>query len=135
MLDLNNGNFKINQIVLLSPQLLTDAILGLDFLVEYKAVIDFAERSIILKINDEEFKIEFKGIKETNLLEEKSSENQFHSFGLVPDFPQNITPTTADRDQYPTRTIVTERGDTLARDAERPTSGRKQHKEQNVINQ
>jgi predicted aspartyl protease len=66
MLDLSIGNFRITQIVLLSPQLLTDAILGLDLLVDYKAVIDFAERSISLKINDKEFKIEFKGIKETN---------------------------------------------------------------------
>jgi hypothetical protein len=32
MLDVKIGDFKINQIVLLSPQLLTDAILGLDFL-------------------------------------------------------------------------------------------------------
>jgi len=39
MLDVNIGEFKINQIVLLSPQLLTDAILGLDFLVDYYAVI------------------------------------------------------------------------------------------------
>jgi hypothetical protein len=77
MLDLNIGDFKLNQIVLLSPQLLTDAILGLDFLVDYKAVINFAERSIILKINDEDFKTEFRGIKETNALEEQSSENQF----------------------------------------------------------
>jgi hypothetical protein len=28
MLDVSTGDFKINQIVLLSPQLLTDAILG-----------------------------------------------------------------------------------------------------------
>jgi hypothetical protein len=130
MLDLNIGNSTINQIMLLSPQLLTDAILGLDFLVEYKAVIDFAERSITLKINDEEVNIEFKCIEETNVLEEQSSENQFHSFGLVSYFPQHITSTTADQSQYPTRTVVTERGDTLARDVERPTSGRKQHKGQ-----
>jgi hypothetical protein len=62
---------------LLSPQLLTDAILGLDFLVDYKAVINFAERSITLKINSEDFKIEFIGIKETSVLEESSVENQF----------------------------------------------------------
>jgi hypothetical protein len=65
MLDVKIGDFKINQMVLLSPQLLTDAILGLDFLVDYKAVINFAERSITLKINSEYTKIEFIGIKKT----------------------------------------------------------------------
>jgi hypothetical protein len=64
MLDVNIGDFKINQIVLLSPQLLTDTILGLDFLVDYHAVINFAERSITLKINGECTKIGFIGIKE-----------------------------------------------------------------------
>jgi len=51
MLRVKIGDFKVNQIVLLSPQLLTDAILGLNFLVDYKAVINFAERSITLKMN------------------------------------------------------------------------------------
>jgi hypothetical protein len=44
MLDVSIGDFKINQIVLLSPQLLTDAILGLDFLVHYQAVINLQSR-------------------------------------------------------------------------------------------
>jgi len=65
MLDVSIGDFKINQIVLLSSQLLTDAILGLDFLVDYRAVINFAERSITLKINGEYTKIAFIYIKET----------------------------------------------------------------------
>ena len=63
MLDVNIGDFKINQIILLSPQLLTDAILGLDFLVDHHAVINFAERSITLKTNGECTKIGFIGIK------------------------------------------------------------------------
>jgi hypothetical protein len=134
MLGLNIGDFEINQIMLLSPQLLTDAILGLDFLVDYKATIDFAERSITLQINNEAVKIEFIGIKETNALDEKSSEDQFLSFGLVPSIPQNITSSTADQSQCPTRTVITERSDTLARDAERPAKGRKEYKGQHVIN-
>ena len=70
MLDVKKGDFKLNQIVLLSPRLLTDAILGLVFLVDYKAVINFAERSITLRINGENTKTEFIGIKETtNALE------------------------------------------------------------------
>jgi hypothetical protein len=63
MLDVKIDDFKVNQIVLLSRQLLTDAILGLDFLVDYKAVINFAERSITLKIKGEDIQIEFIGIK------------------------------------------------------------------------
>ena len=65
MLDVSTGDFKINLIVLLSPQLLTDAILGLDFLVDYHVVINFAERSITLKIDGEYTKIGFIDIKET----------------------------------------------------------------------
>ena len=92
MLDVKIGGFKVNQIVLLSPQLVTDAILELDFLVDYKAVINFAERSITLKINGEYTKIEFIGIKETtNALEGSSSENQF----IVLDLCQISTKTTA----------------------------------------
>jgi hypothetical protein len=86
MIDVNIGDFKINQSILLSQQLLTDAILGLDFLVGYNAVINFTEQSITLKINGECTKIRFIGIKETaNKLEgtEESSENQFHNFGRV----------------------------------------------------
>jgi hypothetical protein len=108
MLDVKIGDFKINQIVLLSPQLLTDAILKLDFLVDYKAVTDFAERSITLKINGEYTKTEFTGIKETtNALEESSSENQVHSFGIVPNFPRKLPSLRADSGQYSTENIVT----------------------------
>ena len=57
MLEVSIGDFKTYHIVLLSPQLLTDAILGLDFLVDYHAVINFAERNITLKIDGECIKI------------------------------------------------------------------------------
>jgi hypothetical protein len=117
-------------------QLLTDAILGLDFLVDYKAVINFTERSIKLKINGEDIKIEFIGIMETtNAFEEPSSENQFHIFRLVPNFPRKIPSPTADRGQYPTEPIVTGKGDTLVRNKERPTSGTIKNEEQRVENQ
>jgi hypothetical protein len=64
MMDISIGDFTINQIVLLS-QLLTDAILGLDFFVKYGAVINFEKHSITHKINGECTKIKFIGIKET----------------------------------------------------------------------
>ena len=65
MLDVSIGDFKMNRIVLLSPQLVTDVIQGLDFLLDYHAVINFAQRSITLKINGEYTKIAFIDIKET----------------------------------------------------------------------
>jgi hypothetical protein len=133
MLDVKLGDFKINQIVLLSPQLLTDAILGLDFLVEYEAVINFAERSIALKINGENTKMEFIGIKETtNALEESSSENQFHSFALVPSFTLKLPSLTAESGQYPTEPIVTGEDDTLVKNEER---GSERNKGQRVEEQ
>ena len=97
--DVSIGDFKINQIVLLSPQLLTDAILGLDFLVDYNAVISFAEQSIMLKINGECTKIKFISIKKTtDELDcvEESSKDLSRNFGLVSDFPQKLLSLTAD---------------------------------------
>ena len=43
MIVVNIGDFEINQIILLSPQLQTDAILGLDFLVDYNSVFNIAD--------------------------------------------------------------------------------------------
>jgi hypothetical protein len=47
------GSAKIDQVVLLSAQFLTDAILGLDFHVNYKAKISFPERRKTLRVNVE----------------------------------------------------------------------------------
>jgi hypothetical protein len=134
MLDINKGDFKINQIVLLSPQLLTDAILALDFLVDYHAVINFAEQSITLEINGECTKIGFIGIKEmTNKLgrvEESPSENQFRSFGLVSDFPRKLLSLTAEPGQYPTDPIVAVNDDALVKNEKGRTSVSEKNKEQ-----
>ena len=131
MLDVIIGDFKVNQIVLLSLQLLTDTILGLDFLVDYKAIINFVERSITINNNGEYNKIEFIGIRETtNPLEESSSENQFHTFGLVPNSPRKLPSITADPGQYPTEPIVTGKDDALVKNEERGTRLSKQNKEQ-----
>ena len=138
MLDVSIGDFKINQIVLLSPQLLTDAILGLDFLVDYYAVINFAERSITLKIDGECIEIGFIGIKETTNslgdLEESSStsENQFRSFGLVSNFPHKQLSLTADPGQHPTDPIVTVNGGTLVKNEKEGTSVSERRREQPI---
>jgi len=134
MLNLNTGDFKINQIVLLSPQLLTDALLGLDFLVDYHAVINFAERSFTLKINGEYTKIGFIDIKETTNklggMGESSSEDQFRSFGLVPDVPPKLLSLTADPGQCPTDPIVTVNEDELAKNEKGRASLSEENKEQ-----
>ena len=56
LLEVNIGGTKLDQVVLLSGQLLTEAILGLDFLVEYEAEISFPQRKITLRVNEEVFK-------------------------------------------------------------------------------
>jgi len=60
---LDIGETKLDQVVLLSAQLLTEAILGLDFLISYGAEISFPERRISLRINEEVFNFEFTGTK------------------------------------------------------------------------
>jgi hypothetical protein len=93
MLDVSIGDLRINQIRFLSPQLLTDAILGLVFLVDYNIVINFAERSVTLKINGEWTEIGFIDIKETTnklgCIGESSSEDQFRGFGILSCVPPN----------------------------------------------
>jgi hypothetical protein len=135
MMDISIGGAKINQIVLLSPQRLTDAILGLDFLVEYGAVINFEEHSITLKINGESTKIKFIGIKETkdeldNVGE--SSENLFRNFGLVSVFPRKQQYLTADRGQHPTDPIMTTEGSTLVVDEREEEISSNEYQQQRI---
>jgi len=138
MIDVNIGDFKINQIILLPPQLLTDAILGLDFLVDYNAVINCAEQIITLKINGECTKIKFIGIKKTtDELDcvEESFKDLFRNFGLVSDFPRKLLSLTADRGQHPTDPSVTAKGDALVEDEKGGTIVSKMNKEQLIENQ
>jgi hypothetical protein len=48
-LELEIGSTKLEQVMLLSTQLLTEAILGLDFLINYQAEISFPEWRITLR--------------------------------------------------------------------------------------
>ena len=64
---------EVNQVVLLTPQLVTDVILGLDFLIEYTAVINFARRNMSLTIGDEILNIQFCDQQETDQIEKLSS--------------------------------------------------------------
>jgi len=70
-----------------------------------------------------------------NALDESSSENQFHSFGLVPNFSRKLPSLAADSHQYPTEPIVTGKDDTLVNNEERETSVSVKNKEQRIEDQ
>jgi len=50
-LEIQIGTSTVDQVALFSPQLLTDAILGLDFLIDHAAELNFSHRAASLKIN------------------------------------------------------------------------------------
>ena len=85
LLEMQIGDSTVDQVVLLSPQLLTDAILGLDFLVDHAAEICFPDRTIYLKINEKFCRLEFQGAKEATGQEvaEVSFKEQVRNFGLM----------------------------------------------------
>jgi len=88
LLEVNIGGTKLDQVVLLSAQLLTEAILGLDFLINYETEISFPERRITLRVHEEVFDFEFAGAKGT-------SANRFCDLGRMPVLPQTKHPSTA----------------------------------------
>jgi len=51
LLEIQIDDSTVDQVVLLTPQLLTDAILGLDFLIDHAAEIRFPDRTVSLMIN------------------------------------------------------------------------------------
>jgi len=67
--------------VVLSAQLLTEAILELDFLIYYEVEMSFPEQVITLR-NNEVFDIEFTGAKEPSV-------NSFCDLGLMSNHSQN----------------------------------------------
>jgi hypothetical protein len=54
----------VDQVVLFSPQLLTVAILELDFLIDHAAELSFPDRTVSLKINEKLCRLEFQGARE-----------------------------------------------------------------------
>jgi len=84
----NIGGSELEQVILLSARLLTEAILGLDFLINYEAEISFPEGRITLRVSKEVFSFEFTGAKET-------SANRFCDLGLKSIHPQTQHPSTA----------------------------------------
>jgi hypothetical protein len=78
---------RVDQIVLLSNQLLMDAILGLDFLISCDAEINFPERKISLMINEEMHKLEMYGVQDVGNDDDtarQSTETHHSDPGLMP---------------------------------------------------
>ena len=88
MLEMNIGSTKLEQVVLLSAQILTEVILGIDFLINYEAEISFPERRITLRVNEEVFNFQFASASE-------SSAGRFCDLGLMTIHPQIRHPSTA----------------------------------------
>jgi hypothetical protein len=64
LFEIQIGDNTVDKVVSLSPQLLTDEILGLDFLIDHAAQISFPDRTVSLKINEKFCRLEFQGARE-----------------------------------------------------------------------
>jgi hypothetical protein len=97
-LEIQIGGSTVDQVVLLSPQLLTDAILGLDFLVDNAAELSFPDRTVSLKINEEFCWLEFQGASEATRQEvaEASFKKQVKNFALRSTLPCTTAHLSAD---------------------------------------
>jgi hypothetical protein len=84
VVEIQLGASTVDQVVLLSPQLLTDAVLGLDFLIDHAAELSFPDRTVSLKINDKFCRLEFQGAREATRQEvaEASFKKQVWNFAL-----------------------------------------------------
>jgi hypothetical protein len=102
LLEIQIGDHKVDQVVLLSSQLLKDAILGLDFLTEQEAELSFPERKVSLRINDKfcQLELEFSGVKEATKqsVAEASFKKQVRNLALTSAMPCSTPPTSADAD-------------------------------------
>ena len=85
LLEIQIGDSTVDQVVLLYPQLLTDAILGLDFLIDHAAELSFPDRTVSLKINEKLCWLEFQGAREATRQEvaEASFKIQVRNFALM----------------------------------------------------
>lgn len=63
-MEIQVGDGKVDQDVLLSSQLLTDAILVPDILIDHDAELSFPERKVSLKINEKYCKLEIQGVRD-----------------------------------------------------------------------
>jgi hypothetical protein len=113
LLEVHIGSTKLEQVMLLSTQLLTEVILGSDFLINYQAETSFPERTITLRV--EAFSLEFTGTEETTA-------NRFCDFRLMSIDSQTQQPSTAvKKGQGYTKNFATGGGDESFQDWRRDT--------------
>ena len=110
------GDSTVDQLVLLSPQLLTDAILGLHFLIDHAAELSFSDRTVSLKINENFCTLEFQGAREATRQEvaQASLKKQVRNFALTSTLPCTTAQLSADSDIGQQRHL--ERTATVTRD-------------------
>jgi hypothetical protein len=65
LLDLDIGSTSLEQVMLLSTQLLNEEIIGSYFLINCEAAVSVPEQTITLRVDEEAFNFEFTGTKET----------------------------------------------------------------------
>ena len=123
MLEINIGGTKLEEVVLLSTQMLTEAILGLDFLTTYGVEISLPERRITRRVNEEVCNFEFTGTRQT-------SANRFCDLGLMTFHPQTQHPSTAvSVGQYHTKNFATEGVDESVQGRKQETGTRMEESE------
>jgi len=105
LLEIQIGDSTVDQVVLLSLQLLTDAILGLDFLIDHAAELSFPDRKVFLKINGKFCRIEFQGAREVTRQEvaEASFEKQVRNFAHSSTLQSTTAHLSAESDTGPQR--------------------------------
>jgi len=89
LLEIQIGDTTLDQVVLLSPQLLTDIILGLDFLIDHAAELRFPDGTVSLKINEKFCRLEFQSAREATRQEvaQMSCKKQVRNFALSSTLP------------------------------------------------
>lgn len=99
-LEIQIGDHKVDQVVLLSFQLLTDAILGLDFLFDHEAEPSFRDRKVSLMINNKSCQLGFPGVREATkeIVAETSFKKQVRNLELRSALPCATPPLSADPD-------------------------------------
>jgi hypothetical protein len=102
MLEINIGDKRVDQIVLLTNKLLTDAILGLDFLISCDAEISFPGRKVSLMINGEMHNLEVYGVQDVwndDDNAQQSTERHHNGPGLMSFTALNRATVTADKEE------------------------------------
>jgi hypothetical protein len=77
------GEVLIDQVIIIAPQLITPAILGVDFFVNTRAIIDFPEKCAIFEIENERTKQPFHATQETAINSKASETREQNSWDVL----------------------------------------------------